>query len=146
MEIGKAGENLFSHIMKQNGYGVEDVSGNPNYWYKDIDFIITSPFTNAVKTFEVKYDSRIANTNNLYLEIWNRNSKAVKGLGWWRFCEADYLAYGDFHNNIFYVFKVEELKNRVESLNLSTRCCGSDSQGIIISLDQVKDLYQVISL
>jgi hypothetical protein len=28
--------------MKDRGYAVEDVSGNQEYWDKDIDFIITS--------------------------------------------------------------------------------------------------------
>lgn len=40
---GKQGERLFKETMAARGYDVVDVSGNPDYWYKDIDFIITSP-------------------------------------------------------------------------------------------------------
>lgn len=45
MNNGKYGETLFAQMMADRGYKVEDVSGNPDYWYKDIDFIITSPTT-----------------------------------------------------------------------------------------------------
>jgi hypothetical protein len=61
--------------MESRNYTVEDVSGNPEYWDKDIDFIITSSATGLTKTFEVKWDTRINRTNNLYLELTNINSK-----------------------------------------------------------------------
>jgi hypothetical protein len=61
--------------MLARNYTVEDVSNNENYWDKDIDFILTSPTTGLTKTFEVKWDTRINRTNNLYLELTNVNSK-----------------------------------------------------------------------
>ena len=61
--------------MREKGYEVIDVSNNPDYYHKDIDFIIKSPFSGEVKSFEVKFDTRINQTNNLYLEIENVNSK-----------------------------------------------------------------------
>lgn len=43
---GKEGERLFKEIMESRGYNdISDVSGDSNYWDKDIDFIITSPTT-----------------------------------------------------------------------------------------------------
>lgn len=81
---GRQGEIIFSRRMIENGYKVEDVSNNSDYWSKDIDFIITSPITGAVKSFEVKYDSRINKTGNLYLELSNIHSKG--GKGWFNFC------------------------------------------------------------
>jgi hypothetical protein len=45
MTSGKQGEMLFRQIMINKGYKVVDVSDNPEYWRKDIDFIITSPTT-----------------------------------------------------------------------------------------------------
>lgn len=53
MNNWKAGEELFSSIMTERGYQVQDVSGEPQFWKKDIDFIVTSPTTGAVKSFEV---------------------------------------------------------------------------------------------
>lgn len=71
---GRQGELVFARRMREVGFGVEDVSGNPEYYDKDIDFIITSP-SGATRTFEVKWDSRINQTNNLYLELTNVHSK-----------------------------------------------------------------------
>ena len=84
MTNGKQGESLFKQIMLERGYSVNDVSNNPEYWYKDIDFIITSPTTGQTKSFEVKWDSRINSTGNLYLEISNIYSQG--GKGWFKFC------------------------------------------------------------
>jgi hypothetical protein len=50
----------------------------------DIDFIVTSPTTGETKTFEVKWDSRINKTGNLFLEIMSKYSKGCKG--WFEFC------------------------------------------------------------
>jgi hypothetical protein len=87
--------------MRDAGYTVENVSGNPIYWEKDIDFFCTSPTTGAVRSFEVKWDARLHQTGNLYLELSNVHSKG--GKGWFRFCEADYLAYGDALTKVFYI-------------------------------------------
>jgi hypothetical protein len=100
--------------MKNRNYIVKDVSGNPDYWSKDIDFIITSSTTGLTKTFEVKYDSRIHKTGNLYLELSNIHSKQWNGEGWWKHCEADYIAYGDSVRRKFYIIPLLELKERVE--------------------------------
>lgn len=113
--IGKYGEALFRDRMSSLSYKVNDVSGNPEYWEKDIDFIITSPHTNLTKTFEVKFDSRINSTGNLYLELTNVHSKG--GRGWFDFCQADYLAYGDARAEVFYIIPLAELKERVKHLN-----------------------------
>ena len=105
---GKQGERIFKEMMEARGYEVESVTNNPDFFYKDIDFFVTSPFTGAVKSFEVKWDTRINFTNNLYLEMLNIYSKG--GKGWFKFCEADYLAYGDSHTETFYIIPMEQLR------------------------------------
>ena len=42
--------------MNAKGFVVKDVSGNADYFSKDIDFIITNPTTGNTRTFEVKWD------------------------------------------------------------------------------------------
>jgi hypothetical protein len=56
---GKQGELLFKKIMIDKGYEVRDVSDNPGFFYKDIDFLVTSPTSGLTKSFECKWDSRI---------------------------------------------------------------------------------------
>ena len=128
--------------MESRNYAVQDVSGDPNYWYKDIDFIVTSPTSNLTRTFEVKYDSRIHSTGNLYLELTNIHSRG--GKGWFEFCEADYLVYGDAINNIFYVIPVQELREKVKMLPARSARCGYDSTGLLVSLADIADITQVL--
>lgn len=70
--------------MDARNYQTIDVSDNPEYWSKDIDFIITSSASGLTRTFEIKWDTRINSTNNLYLELTNIHSKG--GIGWFEFC------------------------------------------------------------
>jgi hypothetical protein len=79
----KAGETEAIELFTKNGYNVKDVSGNSNYYDKDIDLIVTNPY-GVTKRIEVKADSRIAETGNLFIEYLNPRSKG--GYGWFRFC------------------------------------------------------------
>ncbi len=135
---GKQGERLFANIMELRNYKVQDVSNNPAYWEKDIDFIITSPTSGEVKTFEVKWDQCINRTGNLYLEIANVHSKGHQG--WFQFCQADYLAYGDAVAQIFYIIPMAELRERVKQLPTRTAQCGFDSVGRLVSLADITDI------
>ena len=141
MSKGRYGELLFKQIMESRSYIVQDVSKDPEYWYKDIDFIITSPTTGETKTFEVKWDSCINRTGNLYLEHTNIHSKG--GIGWYRFCQADYLVYGDAVAQVFYVIPFADLKEKVKSLPY--RPAGQrdgDSTGQLVALSAIKDLVE----
>jgi hypothetical protein len=44
---------------------------------------------------EVKSCYKINSTNNLYLETWSAGSWRKNCEGWFKWCEADYLAYRD---------------------------------------------------
>ena len=140
---GKQGENLFKERLSALRYALEDVSNNPTYWEKDIDFIATSPTTGARKSFEVKWDSRINSTGNLYLELTNIHSKG--GKGWYEFCQADFLAYGDAQAQVFYIIPFAELKARVSgSLRSRYAQCGTDSTGLLVALKDIEDLIQIL--
>ena len=139
---GKQGERLFKQIMLSRNYQVEDVSNNPDFWSKDIDFVITSPASGLTKSFEVKWDSRINSTGNLYLELTNIYSKG--GRGWFEFCQADFLVYGDAIAQTFYIIPLLELRERVKQLPYREAKCGYDSVGQLVSLKSIEDiLYQL---
>lgn len=142
MNIGKQGELLFSQIMQGKGYEIKDVSNNPDYWYKDIDFILTSPTSGLTKTFEVKWDTRISKTGNLYLEFSNRHSKDCKG--WFEFCEADYLAYGNAKANKFFVIPMDQLRERLANIPKRIAFCGNDSAGYLVHISQIIDIAEVL--
>ena len=142
MPNGKQGEKLFQQQMQNKGYKVEDVSNNSDYWNKDIDFIVTSPTTGAVKTFEVKWDSKLNKTGNLYLELVNVNSKG--GCGWFEFCQADYLAYGDATTQTFYIIPLLELREKVQHMPKRLAQCGNDSIGQLVALSSLKNIYKTL--
>jgi hypothetical protein len=78
----------------------------------------------------------------LFLETESVYSKG--GKGWFCFCEADYLAYGDSANRIFYVIPMKELKERVAQLPQRTAHCGTDSTGLLVRLEDIKDLIKIV--
>lgn len=112
MTNSKQGEQLFKQLMEQRGNKVEDLTAEKPYQIQDIDFKITSP-SGITKFFEVKYDSKINTTGNLFVEFFNAHNYA--GLGWYEFCKANYIAYGDAHTNTFYCFLLEDLRQLVSS-------------------------------
>lgn len=142
MSLGYEGEQLFQQRMEAKGYTVQDVSGDPQYQKQDIDFIVTSATTGETKTFEVKFDAKINRTGNLYLEFVNKNSTGA--LGWWEFCKADYLAYGNAKTKTFLVFNMQELRERFERLPKRVGFCGEDSAGYLVHISQVKDLIKTM--
>lgn len=142
--IGRKGELLFAERMSANGYKVEDVSGNSDYWALDIDFLVTSPTSGLTKSMEVKYDTRINKTGNLFLEIASANSKQWNYGGWFNHTKADYLVYGDAVTEVFYVIPLLELKERVKQLPQRQARCGTESIGLLVSLNDIKDITKVI--
>lgn len=112
MTDSKYGEQLFKQLMEQRGHNVEDFTAQKAYQIQDIDFRITSP-AGKVATFEVKYDSKIHSTGNLFVEYFSAHNYG--GLGWYEFCKADYIAYGDAHTDTFYCFLLEDLRQLINS-------------------------------
>lgn len=139
---GKQGERLFQQQMEAKGYEVQDVSSNPDFWSKDIDFFVTSSTTGATKSFEVKWDSKIQKSGNLYLELNNVHSKQWNGDGWFKHCEADYIAYGDAKKRLFYIIPLPQLKERVQQLPRKIAQCGQDSIGLLVALKDIQDIAQ----
>ena len=141
MNNGKQGERLCRQLMEQRGYFVQNVSKIPEYYYRG-DFIITSPTSGLRKIFEVKWDTKINQTGNLYLETMNIHSKDKKG--WWRFCQTDYLAYGDAKTKRFYIIDLAQLKERVKELPTRWAQCGYESEGLLVSLKDIQDIVEIL--
>lgn len=145
IEVDNPGESDLKKYLRENGFKVEDVSGNCNYWHKDIDLIATDNY-GVTKTIEVKWDNRIHDTGNLYIEYYNDCSKGTKG--WILFTQADILAYGDSYNRIFYLFSMKDIKDYIEQnrMTLRTRTTNSDNRGGISKgyLVKLEDLQPLI--
>ena len=136
----KQGEWEYQYTLKHYNYEVINVSNEPDYWDKDIDCISVNPITKNVATHEIKWDKRIAETGNLYIEI--KNPRSRNGQGWFYFCEADLLAYGDAYNKVFYVIDMKQLKEYIEKNkdNLHIVSTFDGSEGYALPLENIKDL------
>lgn len=105
LKRGRQGEVLVAEALRLQGYNVEDVTNNSDYWEKDIDFLIDG------KSLEVKSDWNIGTTGNVVLELRNRvNGKA----GWFYGTEAINLAFVDMQNRICYLIKTKDLREFVD--------------------------------
>ena len=138
MTDSKYGEQLFKSLMEQRGHKVEDLTAQKAYQIKDIDFKITSP-AGKVATFEVKYDSRIHSTGNLFVEYFSAHNYG--GLGWYEFCEADFIAYGDAHAETFYCFLLEDLRQLISSHKFNTATTDKGKvAGYLVPLRLIKNM------
>lgn len=128
------GEQETKDYLRQCGYKVEDVSENSKYWRRDIDLLCTNPFTGAVTSIEVKYDKRIADTQNFYIEIENPRSRS--GAGWYKFCEADLIFYIDAATNYTYIIEVAKLHSYIEEnkSTLKTKSTSDGAKGYIVNV------------
>lgn len=115
-KVGEVGETAFIAFMKANwpAVKVEDVSGNDDYRWKDIDFILHYPSGKKV-TVEVKTDTNDWSPN-FAMEVVANQEKGRKG--WFVTSEADVLAYLFVNglkgggNNLF-IMNLNEARNVV---------------------------------
>ncbi len=108
---GKEGEHLAKQWLESRGWRVEDVSNAPEYWGQDIDLLCRDD--EEVISVEVKWDYNIGNTGNMFIETTTDIDEGK--VGWYGFCCADYIYYGDGKNKQFYVFRTEYLKEYIEN-------------------------------
>ena len=67
----------------------------------------------------MKWDSRIAETGNMFIETITDIDKNKDG--WFNFCCADFIFYGDSCNELFYVFSFTDLQDYVKHHSMEQR-------------------------
>ena len=138
--IGNTGEQIFQYRGRRLGYEVKDLTNDKNYWDKDKDFLVRNPRTNESRFIEVKTDTKLYETGNLYIELENVHSKG--GKGWYYFSEADMIAYCDYSapDREIYLFSFEDLRATIHKREYATAKCGADSKGILVPLRELKEV------
>lgn len=112
---GKQGEVLVANAFRDMGYEVTDVTGDSDYWKKDIDLLIDD--NGIERSMEVKADWNMGTTGNVVLEAYKENNPETEG--WYRYTESSHLAFVDMRNKIAYICRTNELRERVGSLMVS---------------------------
>lgn len=145
----RAGEYELKRYLRDKGRKVEDVSDNPRYWKKDIDLIVDD-----TETVEVKWDALLADTGNLFIELYSDVYKRKEG--WFKFCEASHLAYGDAKNKMFYIFDFAQLKAHIEAHKAEyKKATAADyskdgikkwSEGYLVPVETLTGLYSTVDV
>lgn len=147
------GEQKAFDYLTSKYWLVVDLTDDERYYDKDIDLLALRNGKRC--TIEVKWDSKIATTGNMFIETitdLDRNRD-----GWYQFVSADYIFYGDSINDLFYVFATEDLKKFVsDNLFVSRKAVDTNqygkitkvSQGLLVPIDDFRKQYhvQVINL
>lgn len=101
------GEMLAKQCLLAGGYTVIDRRDSPYYWAQDID--MTAYKDNFSADIEVKWDTKIHNSGNLFFELLTNIDK--NELGWASYTTSDYIWYGDAQELIFYSFRAEDMRD-----------------------------------
>lgn len=116
----KKSEQYVADKLKELGWGIEDVSDNPDYWSKDVDLIATKDEDS--RKVEIKADNYIDTTGNLNLEL----SNITRGnAGWFNFTQADFLAVYANQTEDIYIFPLVEVRKYVAEFGSSCRSYSS---------------------
>lgn len=97
-----AGEVEAQNYLLKNGWKVKNLTACKDFFSKDIDFLIERDQERFY--IEVKWDTRIKHTGNMFIEV-SADIENNKD-GWYNYCEADFIFYGDALNKLFYVFRL----------------------------------------
>lgn len=150
MNKGKKGEMAAQQYLLSRGWEVKDLTNCDSFYTKDIDFLISKGRERHY--IEVKWDSRIHQTGNMFIET-TTDLEANKD-GWFEFCQAEFIFYGDARNQLFYVFRLEDLKEyiRQDISHLESRKAADYnaqgqvkkvSQGLIVPIEDFRKQYPV---
>ena len=138
--IGKRGERIFAAFLESRGCRYEDVSESKEYQDKDVDFIVYSRKEPGRKVMvEVKNDTRIAQTGNVFFETMSNVDFATNGC--FSKTEADLMAIVSETEKLIYFVDAKFLKEYVgrnnDSLRFISRVPGSNSCGYLIPLTRL---------
>lgn len=146
LQIGRKGEQMVAAALRNRGHKVEDVSFNPSYQYKDIDFVLTDK-SGRTTTLEVKNDLTSNYTNNVFIEMLNYNNVSRKYKGWYYYCEASFLCFVQSEKGTAHIVSHSDLDNLLNSKTYRTASSGAgDTKGLVVPLDDIKQLQSYIRL
>lgn len=144
------GEREAYDYLVSQGWEVKDLTECDAFFGKDIDFLISKGRERHY--IEVKWDYKIKQTGNMFIETIT-DIDANKD-GWYEFCQAEFIFYGDARQQIFYVFQLEDLKEYIrkdfsylESRKAADYNCRGQvkkiSQGLIVPIEDFRKQYPV---
>lgn len=141
--IGKRGEKIFSRYLDMLGLEYKDVSDVTSYQKQDIDFVVMSK-TGKEWTVEVKNDTRIAQTGNIFFETISNVHYSSNGC--FNKTTADAMVIVSESEKKLYIMTTKSLKTFVEDNkdHLKFRTTpGSNSAGFLVPVSALGDKIKV---
>ena len=103
---GKKGQCYVRNLMRKRNHYIKDVSDNYTIGF---DFYVDD------KKCQLKTDSIINTSGNLFLENYMDYSNGDSARGWLNTSKADYLFYLDEKNYNLYIYKLDEIREYVKT-------------------------------
>ena len=142
-EIGKRGEQIFSRFLDKLNLPYRDVSDLPEYQKQDVDFIVG--FGQDDVKFEVKNDTRIASTRNIFFETMSNVDYATDGC--FNKTKADVMVIVSESERRLYMISSDSLKRFVEEnkngLRFISRVPGSNSCGYLVPIARLGERLKI---
>lgn len=104
------GERAAYDYLVSQGWKVKDLTQCEAFFGKDIDFLISRG--QEQHYIEVKWDNWIHHTGNMFIET--TTDLDFNKDGWFKFCSAEFIFYGDAKQKLFYVYRLDDLKAYVK--------------------------------
>lgn len=139
---GKVGERIFSDIVTERGWALNDLSNDKTYQKKGVDFFVQKE--NQQLLVDVKTDYIMYKTGNIFLEL-----KDGPRVGWAKKTEADLIFYIDYNSNTVYVLEWRSCAAKIDELR---KVSFKNQDGIsmvgallpVNKLDELQIEYQIL--
>lgn len=132
-------------FLEKTGKKCRDVSDDPDFQKDDIDFIVEGRSGNEL-SFEVKNDSKIYRTGNIFYEYISNVDYGT--VGCFEKTKADFIVICSEQESKFYIIASEVLKeyvrNNKNSLRYISRVEGSNSAGYLIPKRNVAEYLKEV--
>ena len=146
-QLGRKGEKAVYNYLISHNYDVQNVSSDPCYWPKDIDFLATKD--GKTTSIEVKNCQCIGRTGNLFVEHTQDIDSGEPG--WFLITEAQQLFYRDDINGIVYVIDMNDLREYIQAKKgvlperkAKPNAVGKVSEGYLVKVQELSTIYPVV--
>lgn len=139
----KSDEQVIFSWLQTNYPDAQDVSGNPEYWPQDVDFLADG------RKWELKVEPTSDWTGNVFIEFFNDNNRNCDG--WYRHTQADILLFYAPHHRELKIVPMPALRAYIEANKhrIKQRECNSGygrnglptlSRGYILPISELKQI------
>ena len=143
-KIGENGEKIFKEFMESHNLKYTDVSKVDEYQDIDVDFIVH--LENGKILVEVKNDTRIHSTDNIFYETISNVDFGTPGC--FEKTKSNVIVICSEQDKTLYIVKTADLRNYVHqnknSLRFVERVSGSNSAGYLVPKSRIMDKLTIL--